>query len=251
MIPFVSGQPVLNLERLIPPDSCIRDAYADFQAAAEVAQPLCLDGISYTVFDNRSWIDETQTKNPGTDLSLGKIVAHVKFTNLRIEDNLIAYSTNAPFDWAHADALNEVRNFLYHKLDALQVCVVVDGRSPIAGVVWEQSQFQPIRTCFSSLEHSYVVPDTLGLFAPDDVNTFAKWTEALVTRLKQQLRYVVSLAHAVFQSHKGLAEIPGVFVNERSWYLHHSAHPPERPVRAVPGCFPATLPGACFQPQPA
>lgn len=66
----------------------------------------------------------------------------------------------------------------------------------------------------------------------------------------QQLRYVGSLIVTWFRSRKGLPDAIGIFVNERSWYLHHSAHPPELSIKAE-GRFAATKRRVCFRPLPA
>jgi hypothetical protein len=68
--------------------------------------------------------------------------------------------------------------------------------------------------------------------------------------LAQQLRYIGSLIGTWFRSRKGLSDTVGLFLNERSWYLHHSAHPPELSIKAE-GRFAATMRRVCFRPLPA
>jgi len=68
--------------------------------------------------------------------------------------------------------------------------------------------------------------------------------------LAQQLRYVGSLIITWFRSRKGLADTVGLFLNERSWFLHHSAHPPALSIKAE-GRFAATTRRVCSRPLPA
>ncbi len=67
----------------------------------------------------------------------------------------------------------------------------------------------------------------------------------------RELRRVASLIARRLRSGKGTADAISIFVNERSWYLHHSAHPPATAVEAVEGRFAAALRRARFRPLPA
>jgi hypothetical protein len=77
------------------------------------------------------------------------------------------------------------------------------------------------------------------------------WARDHFHSLVYGLRLVHSLIAELFRSGKGTAAITSLFVNERSWYLHHSAHPPEEAVKAVDGRFAAIVRRVRFRPQPA
>jgi len=77
------------------------------------------------------------------------------------------------------------------------------------------------------------------------------WIDDHFHSLVYELRLVQSLISELFRSRKGTAAVTSLFVNERSWYLHHSAHPPEVAVKAVDSRFAATVRRARFRPQPA
>lgn len=77
------------------------------------------------------------------------------------------------------------------------------------------------------------------------------WINDHFHSLVYERRLVQSLISERLRSGKGTAAVTSLFVNERSWYLHHSAHPPEVAVKAVEGRFAATVRRARFRPQPA
>jgi hypothetical protein len=71
-----------------------------------------------------------------------------------------------------------------------------------------------------------------------------------VGSFEQTLRRAASFVISFLRSRKGLASLFGAFVTQRSWYLRHSAHPPEVPDNAVDGRFPSKR-RTCFRPLPA
>jgi hypothetical protein len=78
---------------------------------------------------------------------------------------------------------------------------------------------------------------------------YLTWLFDRLSYYAEMLEYAAAFVAAFRRFSKGLAAVVGVFLNERSWYLHHSAHPPEATGEAVKGRFPAML-RACFRPLP-
>jgi hypothetical protein len=102
-------------------------------------------------------------------------------------------------------------------------------------------------TVVSCLDYVY----RAGELVYENFIDLVSWINDHFHSLVQQLRLVESLISEVFRSGKGAAAVTSMFVNERAWYLHHSAHPPEIAVKAVEGRFAAAVRRVRFRPQPA
>jgi hypothetical protein len=119
----------------------------------------------------------------------------------------------------------------YEHLDAF-----VDRQCPQSG--------STVVTCFDYVYQA-------GELVYESFIDLISWINAHFHSLVYERRLVQSLISELFRSGKGTAAVTSLFVNERSWYLHHSAHPPEVAVKAVDGRFAATVRRARFRPQPA
>jgi hypothetical protein len=76
------------------------------------------------------------------------------------------------------------------------------------------------------------------------------WLFERLRHYSRILRHATSFIIRFLRFWQWMAEVVGVFLNERSWYLHHGAHPPDVLGEAVEGRFPAIL-RACFRPLPS
>jgi hypothetical protein len=156
--------------------------------------------------------------------------------------------------------LNRCHEVLSEQLDAIAPLVVYEGSVDAAGffsgpdgewtyrledavsVLFPYAASGALAT-FESVYHS-------GELVYQSCIEYASFIFEQARSLVQQLRYIGSLIVTWFRSRRGLPDTFGLFLSERSWYLHHSAHPPAASIKAE-GRFAATMRRVCFRPLPA
>jgi hypothetical protein len=163
----------------------------------------------------------------------------------------------SPFNFAE---LNQQREAIQRKLEWCEsVTVVFDALDAetfdqIQDGGWTYHLENAISVIFPFAASGNVAPFVSMFRAGDLVYTsfidcVGSWFEKTGSLLIKCKR-LGTLILTWLRSRRGLSNI-GIFVTERSWYLHHSAHPPDGADKAVEGCFAAAMRRVCFWPLPA
>jgi hypothetical protein len=216
-----------------------------------------LNGVSSAL-----WADDSiriPSDGPANWLNIA-VLDQFTVSSTWFRDNVASptWGTDDEAVWDSVADLNEVRHILRTELDQLQLFVG-------AGVSIQADDFQKRDWTQDLEDYASRQFGTWELWATSGTVVLANRTDLVFTSLidslsnlvdrissyAQTLRCATLIVHRSLHSRRGLAEIIGIFVNERSWYLHHSAHPPEAPALAVEGRLPALMRRACSRPQPA
>lgn len=168
----------------------------------------------------------------------------------------------SPLSFSSLARMNQAREALNEKLESAASIVVsewtvaVDAKVfdslPDGEWTWRLEDAvsvifpQAVSGALATFESVYRSGELVYTSCIEYVSRFFERTYSLA----QQLRYVGSLIVNWFRSRRGLSDAVSIFVNERSWYLHHSAHPPAFSIKAE-GRFAAMTRRVCFRPLPA
>jgi hypothetical protein len=165
-----------------------------------------------------------------------------------------------PLAFASLGDLNQGRETLAEKLESASSIVVCEGSvdakvfDSLPDGEWTYRLEDAISVLFPFAASGNVAPFVSMYHAGDLVYTsFIDFVERVFEETRSLLarrRYFGSLILSRLRSRKGLADTVDLFLNQRSWYLHHRAHPPELTIKAE-GRFAATTRRVCFRPLPA
>ncbi len=186
---------------------------------------------------------------------VGNTIAAMQASTVWLDDGFIP-----PLSLQSLAKLNQAREALDEKLESAASIVVFEG-SVDAEVLdglpdgeWDYRLEDAVSVLFPFAASGSIAPFVSiyradGLVYASSIEAVSRFFEQ-ARSLARLLRHIGALIVTWFRSRKGLADAVGLFLSERSWYLHHSAHPPALPIEAE-GRFAATTRRVCFRPLPA
>ena len=239
-MPLCSSAPVEILGangRVIP--WSIRNSFIQYQSEENI----CNYDLGYQCDGTAIWLD-------------GNTITALQSDAIWMDVN----SSIKPLAFVTLDELNCRRQALSEQLDAIEPIVIYEG-SVDAATIFSGPEGEWTYRLEDAISVIFPYPASGALATVDYVYRsgelvyqscleYASWLFQQARSLAQQLRHIGSLIGTWFRSRRGLSYTVGLFLNERSWYLHHSAHPPAVLIKAE-GRFAATTRRACFRPLPA